>query len=968
MTKNIKDISKELLGKGLNSFHRKTGLPQVEKNDLMQDGILDGILSQTDDGYLEKTEQSSVIHLENSGDGIVVLGDIEGQTLVNYCENGNLEVTTNNEIDTEGYGHITLNDTTEGGVLDLSLEGDTLVNVCDQKDPIAITKSYTVENTNHIPLQGEYDGKARPVVHGNTMVNYCTDGSKELTLNNEINVEGTSVTLAEGVDNGLVDVLLEGNTLVNITSNGKDKTVSVGVNGQVMIPLDMIKINQLYTVVVNCKSNTLDGALRFSGWTVYSGENLSDGSIVYHHSPMTSVNKSDRDCYNIGQVGIYKTLIGFNSISQERNSSVILFTNSSTQGSATFDVVLLEGDWTNKEIPAEYFEGMKSVGECEDNKIEIKATGKNKIKLEDTTISTTNGLTISIKDNVFTINGTSKSDTRIKITNSYDVCYGEDYVTTFPIWGREIVDFVKIGKSYGTSWIYLDGQDLGVLFALKDKDGVTLERTEPNSNTRIYNNVNRNVAFIQIYIPAKTYVNHKVSLQIEEGKTTTEYEPYKENSIQLSLSEPLRALPNGVKDKIVKKEGKWYVERNCKQLKLTTDLQFTLRTDIYSNVDSEYKWYQTVNITDYKKQSNVSIICNQLATVTQYESSSELDSYNYPCMSLSKNKSYQILSIKIKKADINAFLNWIKDNDIQIVYELETPVYEEVTDPTLLTYLDTTHISNNSTIPCNMKVENTKYNCILKPSTKYTVALDCDKGQAIEVGLGGTKTTTTNNVTTITTPSTLTNNNLELYGKGVTVSNAMVFEGDVTSNLPSGYVEGLKSSFEDNRVPENLLIYGKRVFQSTGRWNCVDRTDIIKPNTVYTLIYNCDYRFDLKTHPEDKIIIQNLTGKGVRKFSITSEEQQIRLIQLDYDVLCNSECVIIEGDWTANPPTYEEVTNYGGKYKVEYKISGKNKFDYNNIHFNMINNIIVKENGTYKIPQGTKTCWIKSNDATRENP
>ena len=285
MNKNIKEIGKELLGKSLNSFHRKTGLPQIEKNDEMQDGILDGILSQTDDGYLEKTEQSSVIHLENSGDGIVVLGDIEGQTLVNYCENGNLEVTTNNEIDTEGYGYITLNDTTEGGVLDLSLEGDTLVNVCDQKDPIAITKSYTVENTNHIPLQGEYDGKCRPVVHGNTMVNYCIDGNRELALNNEINVEGTNITLSDTVDNGLVDVACEGNTLVNLFD---------------FYRLDQWKVDvTLSGTIYTCKATDSQGSgvmLKFPEHTkrMVIGESVR----IYIHDLKTNLSSSRIAIYN----------------------------------------------------------------------------------------------------------------------------------------------------------------------------------------------------------------------------------------------------------------------------------------------------------------------------------------------------------------------------------------------------------------------------------------------------------------------------------------------------------------------------------------------------------------------------------------------------------------------------------------------------------------------------------------------
>lgn len=89
MSKNIKEIGKELLGKSLNSFHKKTGLIQLEENNKMQDGILNGMLSQVDDAYIEKTEQSNVIHLDGSGDGTVVLDSIEGNTLVNLCKGTN---------------------------------------------------------------------------------------------------------------------------------------------------------------------------------------------------------------------------------------------------------------------------------------------------------------------------------------------------------------------------------------------------------------------------------------------------------------------------------------------------------------------------------------------------------------------------------------------------------------------------------------------------------------------------------------------------------------------------------------------------------------------------------------------------------------------------------------------------------------------------------------------------------------
>ena len=102
MSRNIKEIGKELLGKSLNSYHRRTGLTQLEENNKMQDGILDGILSQVDDAYIKKTEQSNVIHLDGSGDGVVVLDNIEGNTMVNlvqgYGKGSTVSYTSNNKI------------------------------------------------------------------------------------------------------------------------------------------------------------------------------------------------------------------------------------------------------------------------------------------------------------------------------------------------------------------------------------------------------------------------------------------------------------------------------------------------------------------------------------------------------------------------------------------------------------------------------------------------------------------------------------------------------------------------------------------------------------------------------------------------------------------------------------------------------------------------------------------------------
>ena len=127
-----RDKVKELVGRGLNSYHTKAlqQIHRIEKKNKEQNHKISILSNELDNDYLTKTEEGSVISLEHSKEGMVYLDELQG----------------------------------------------------------------------------------------NTMVNYCTDGSKELTLNGDIDVEGTFVTTTEGVDNGKVDVLCEGNTLVNLAS------------------------------------------------------------------------------------------------------------------------------------------------------------------------------------------------------------------------------------------------------------------------------------------------------------------------------------------------------------------------------------------------------------------------------------------------------------------------------------------------------------------------------------------------------------------------------------------------------------------------------------------------------------------------------------------------------------------------------------------------------------------------------
>lgn len=119
------------------------------------------------------TVEGNVITLDDcQDDEVIQLSEVQGNTMVNCCKDGSKELTLNGDIDTSGYNNVTLTEGVDGGKVDIALEGNTMVNVCDQEEPVAITKNYEVTTGNHVALQGEYNGKCRPNIYGNTIVSW----------------------------------------------------------------------------------------------------------------------------------------------------------------------------------------------------------------------------------------------------------------------------------------------------------------------------------------------------------------------------------------------------------------------------------------------------------------------------------------------------------------------------------------------------------------------------------------------------------------------------------------------------------------------------------------------------------------------------------------------------------------------------------------------------------------------------
>ena len=469
------------------------------------------------------------------------------------------------------------------------------------------------EEGNSIYLQNSNNGFAIvDEIKGNTLVNCNKEPDKELILNGNINTQGYSnVTLTEGVDGGLVDVALEGNTLVNLidrydntispqgsyTATNKGFTLTKNYDGgisyfryKLKYPLDKSK---KYTIIYDIVENTLvntdadfgiytDGVYGAMGSTTTTGGS-ADGKL----GKIISVHNVYLDSNNLDHLSL--------GIHQGDAGGKVVVDN----------LMLLEGDWTDKEIP-QYFEGMKSVGECED----LEVTSSN----SDGTLSNTQTLTHEplkavggIKDRYVLIDGewNIERNCGVKAYQDGDIDnYITDMINTvYPLSTPtyELIDYNPF-EVYSNTTHISNNSTIPANMTIKNTGYNCL--LKPSTTYTVSSNLGLNVVTtpailtedcLRFYDTDTSTVTKMKNVTILEGDYTTgkplpshfsgiesafeqEYDEAvgkykvkirvqnedasKENNITFYINEPLRGIGD-VKDKVYVKDDKVIVQRNC---------------------------------------------------------------------------------------------------------------------------------------------------------------------------------------------------------------------------------------------------------------------------------------------------------------------------------------------------------------------------------------------------------------------
>lgn len=688
----------------------------------------------------------------------------------------------------------------------ITQDGTTKRTMCDQfvteeearldefSPTVIVSKSMskTGEGDNIDYSSSVYDAPMKDVIlKGKTLVNCIQEpSSQDVVLPYEFE-DGQYVTINDTKEGGALGVELKGQTLVNLF-NTED---IVGSNGEMTIEKGIITLpikNHRYNNfnIPKSKCTMFKPSTKYTMWVNMlenrsednEGETQQSGSFWlqtydYSSSIVKTSNQGAYSCrFENNEVGV-KTCV-FETHAQNEYDSKSGGLNfdlpcyyAKNGGIQRVSIVIMEGDWGNQKLPFDkFFTGMTS---C---KMPIlHTTGKN-------------------------LCGAMESGSLTQIE-------GEPASHTSRI---RTVDYIPIDGSY---WISTETSTvLGLRYYDINKNCIGYPTVNTSTSPINVTNIPSGAKYLKFTVVDVTDVNYKIYLT-KEQHTIGEYEPYKTSILSLPEEVVLRSLPNGVCDTFNTRTGE-YVQR-IGEITLDENTRHTFNNNNSDNVNVFYFDNIAPNkkFTGYAQESQRLIQCDSLKTGLNFNRWDSTES------EYSLANSAAGFWIFVPKSIPQS---WLAQNPVVVQYQLENPIVTKINLPSTLKSWNTiTHIYSEipeNTLYPTLSHSNPSYPVILKPSTKYSIVANSysndHTNSAINFNLGGSTASTTvgNRVTTITTPSTLSNELLTMSGRGNKLNNVMVIEGDVAGDEP--YFEGIC----DCKTPI-LLNVGKNLFNINGEIN-----------------------------------------------------------------------------------------------------------------------------------------------------
>lgn len=307
------------------------------------------------------------------------------------------------------------------------------------------------------------------------------------------------------------------------------------------------------------------------------------------------------------------------------------------------NIVILEGDWTNKPVP-EYFEGIKSFGQ-EEGKIVESSHGKN----------------------LFNINNIEiKTDSIIKSGNGYIL---KNYSNNTNKKVEDLFPFLRAGKTYTFSFDfdYKGNSQVGASATISfyDFTSSSLVKSIYNGDElTITSDMLKTYVFLYGVTTGETHISN---IQVEEGSIKSEYELYKgdKKEIQLpkySFEEGLRGLNSSVYDELNSIRDV-AIKRVDKHI-FTGNEGWMASSEIQDNIICFYTAFPNASVL-------TPLLCNNFIQKPTLEKGVECITNNGGGSSYIRIK---ILKSKLATQDVEGFKKWLKTNPTTFYYELAEPI------------------------------------------------------------------------------------------------------------------------------------------------------------------------------------------------------------------------------------------------------------------------------------------------------
>lgn len=471
---------------------------------------------------------------------------------------------------------------------------------------------------------------------------------------------GTNINKKDDVENSFTDLKIGGNTLVNlmpkITSGDyiQLNATTNWVTSPYYCTGKSLKPNTKYTVILDVHANSLSSTNNFHVNIDHNNamaftENWAVNSLGRHVKLFTTKAElldnmlAPRTQIQVAEEGKY----------------------------VRYSIVLLEGDWTNKPIP-QYFEGLKSIGEKEDgnHKIEILSQNKNLFNYEE----------------YYKYCPSTKTDNKTILSHSGDLRPGNhDIFFSSPM---------KVTLKPNTTYTFClfnlkDSKQVlnceGCLSTAKSELRLKVEIGQIGYKVFTTNSINyKDGVSFKINTSAGEKARYKIMI-IEGNIMPSDYIHYDSNKKEILLNEPLRGLPNGVKDTIEKVNGEWKIVRRCGEI--IFDGVTNRITDYHPSWSSgDYHAGYSNALKNIRKKGDTIGIADKIVVTTVEKILAGTNIAQNKGLWL-ENYSYVVyFSIPKNEAtgeSISAINTWLTNNNVKLIYQLKTPIIEDISPVTL---------------------------------------------------------------------------------------------------------------------------------------------------------------------------------------------------------------------------------------------------------------------------------------------